>query len=142
MSSWADDYRQYFPVTRNWAYFNHAATAPYSTRTAQALQRYVADFMENGGTNYALSCGGSLNIASGAYMVVYSGPTNGTAQDYGAQVSVAHDLYVDRYAWLYPCAHETDGGTPVFRVRNLTVRRYGGINSNSKGYVSRIMDSA
>lgn len=53
MSSWADDYRQYFPVTRNWAYFNHAATAPYSTRTAQALQRYVSDFTENGGTNYA-----------------------------------------------------------------------------------------
>jgi selenocysteine lyase/cysteine desulfurase len=52
MNAWADRFRELFPVTKNWIYFNHAATAPYCSLTAEALSRYIEDFEQNGGVNY------------------------------------------------------------------------------------------
>jgi selenocysteine lyase/cysteine desulfurase len=52
MNTWADQYRDLFPVTQNWIYFNHAATAPFCSLTAKALTRYIEDFEQNGGANY------------------------------------------------------------------------------------------
>ncbi len=49
--SW-DAYHRLFPVTSRWIYFNHAATSPYSVLTAQAMDRYIRDFEQNGGLNY------------------------------------------------------------------------------------------
>ena len=46
------EYRELFPVTRNWIYFNHAATAPYSSLTAGAMYSYIKDMESNGGKNY------------------------------------------------------------------------------------------
>jgi selenocysteine lyase/cysteine desulfurase len=40
--------RHEFPVTRRWAYFDHAAVAPISLRAQQALAAWAADLVENG----------------------------------------------------------------------------------------------
>ena len=40
--------RQNFPVTRRWAYFDHAAVAPLSAPAQRALAEYAADLAENG----------------------------------------------------------------------------------------------
>jgi selenocysteine lyase/cysteine desulfurase len=40
--------RAEFPVTRRWAYFDHAAVAPISARAQKALHEYAADLAENG----------------------------------------------------------------------------------------------
>src|SRR5690348_4084404 len=40
--------RSEFPVTRHWAFFDHAAVAPISGRAQQALGDWAADMAENG----------------------------------------------------------------------------------------------
>src|SRR5262249_50652332 len=40
--------RQEFPVTRRWAFFDHAAVAPLSGRAQQAMVEWAADQAENG----------------------------------------------------------------------------------------------
>jgi selenocysteine lyase/cysteine desulfurase len=46
-------FRDEMPVTRRWAYFDHAAVAPLSARAQSALQVWAADLAENGLANYA-----------------------------------------------------------------------------------------
>ncbi len=40
--------RQQFPVTRRWAYFDHAAVAPLSAPAQRAMAEYAADLADNG----------------------------------------------------------------------------------------------
>ncbi len=40
--------RSQFPVTRRWAYFDHAAVAPISLPAQQAVTEWAADLVENG----------------------------------------------------------------------------------------------
>jgi selenocysteine lyase/cysteine desulfurase len=40
--------RQEFPVTRRWAFFDHAAVAPLSGRAQKAMTEWAADLAENG----------------------------------------------------------------------------------------------
>src|SRR5580704_13522754 len=42
------EFRNAFPVTRHWAYFDHAAVAPLSGPAQQALAEWAADLAENG----------------------------------------------------------------------------------------------
>jgi cysteine desulfurase/selenocysteine lyase len=44
--------RAEMPVTRHWAYFDHAAVAPLTARAQQAFLDYSADFTENGLAHY------------------------------------------------------------------------------------------
>src|SRR5208337_1732114 len=43
--------RDEFPVTRRWAFFDHAAVAPITGRAQQALAEWAADMAENGDVN-------------------------------------------------------------------------------------------
>jgi cysteine desulfurase / selenocysteine lyase len=45
---WAALRQSEFPVTRHWAYFDHAAVAPLSARAQQALSQWASDLAENG----------------------------------------------------------------------------------------------
>lgn len=45
--------RSEFPVTRRWAFFDHAAVAPISGRAQQALADWAADMAENGDVHEA-----------------------------------------------------------------------------------------
>jgi len=44
--------RELFPVTRNLAYFNHAAVGPLSTRAAAAMERHVRDQRDHGALHW------------------------------------------------------------------------------------------
>ncbi len=44
-------FRAEFPVTRRWAFFDHAAVAPLSARAQRAMSAYAADLAENGDAN-------------------------------------------------------------------------------------------
>jgi cysteine desulfurase / selenocysteine lyase len=46
-------FRSEFPVTRRWAFFDHAAVAPISGRAQQALVDWAADMAENGDVHEA-----------------------------------------------------------------------------------------
>ena len=43
--------RAEFPITRRWAFFDHAAVAPLSLRAQQAFADYTQDLVENGDVN-------------------------------------------------------------------------------------------
>src|SRR5688500_785654 len=43
--------RSEFPVTRRWAFFDHAAVAPLSARAQAAFTEYAVDLAENGDVN-------------------------------------------------------------------------------------------
>jgi selenocysteine lyase/cysteine desulfurase len=45
--------RSFFPVTGEFAYFNHAGVAPISTRVEEALARYAAEASRRGAFRYA-----------------------------------------------------------------------------------------
>jgi selenocysteine lyase/cysteine desulfurase len=46
-------FRDLMPVTRRWAYFDHAAVAPLTTRARTALAEWADEFTENGLTHYS-----------------------------------------------------------------------------------------
>src|SRR5262245_58801455 len=43
-----DNFRALFPVTRRWAFLDHAAVAPLPAPSVQALADYAANLSENG----------------------------------------------------------------------------------------------
>jgi selenocysteine lyase/cysteine desulfurase len=45
--------REEFPITRRWAFFDHAAVAPISARAQRAMAEWAADMVENGDVNVA-----------------------------------------------------------------------------------------
>jgi selenocysteine lyase/cysteine desulfurase len=45
--------RSFFPVTKHFAYLNHAGVAPISTRVDEAMRRYLAHASERGAFDYA-----------------------------------------------------------------------------------------
>jgi cysteine desulfurase / selenocysteine lyase len=45
-------FRDQMPVTRQWAYFDHAAVSPLSARAQAALVEWAADFTDNGLAHY------------------------------------------------------------------------------------------
>src|SRR5262249_49302215 len=44
--------REEFPVTRRWAFFDHAAVAPISGRAQHAMAEWAADVAENGAVHF------------------------------------------------------------------------------------------
>ncbi len=50
-TDWAD-FRLLMPITKRWAYLDHAAVAPLPAPTRDALVEWLADASENGSANY------------------------------------------------------------------------------------------
>src|SRR5262245_13932076 len=48
-----NDYRDEFPVTREWAFLNHAAVAPLSKRAHDRILAWAADFTNHGNVREA-----------------------------------------------------------------------------------------
>ncbi len=83
--------------------------------------------------NGVLACA-NLRIESTGALTVFGGDTNATATDYGALVTVQGDMILETDAWVQAHAHPTLGGSPVFRMRNLTVAAGGGFLADGTGY--------
>ncbi|NLF22627.1 MAG: hypothetical protein GX590_05635, partial [Lentisphaerae bacterium] len=81
-----------------------------------------------------IAVGGDLVLDPGGALYLYAGATNGTARDYGACLSVTGGVRIGADAWIYPYAHNHDGGTVLLRMSNLVVAAAGGINADAKGY--------
>ncbi|MHC4176370.1 MAG: aminotransferase class V-fold PLP-dependent enzyme, partial [Planctomycetota bacterium] len=48
-------FRRQMPVTRRWAYLDHAAVAPLTAPAQDALEKWAADAAQNGATPYSYS---------------------------------------------------------------------------------------
>jgi len=82
----------------------------------------------------AIDVGGNLIMEGGAKLHVYSGVTNNAPTNYGCLVTVSGDITVGASCWIYPHSHPTDGGSPLFRMRNLTISTNAGFNANGLGF--------
>lgn len=85
--------------------------------------------------NSTLECG-SITLTNAGTMSVYSGMTNAATTNYGALVSVTGDIFVGSNSWIYAYSHETNGGSILFRMNNLTVVAGGGFDADGRGYAA------
>lgn len=87
------------------------------------------------GEGRSLECGGNLNLVNGGQMYVFAGVTN-NAVSQGVVISVTGDVTLAAGSWIYPHSDPTNGGSPLFRVRNLTVATNAGFDASGKGFGS------
>ena len=79
-----------------------------------------------------LNCDGVV-LTNGGYLAVHGGIV-GTPTDYGSLVSISNDLAVGPGSWVYPYAHPTNGGSPLFRAANVAVSAGGGFDGSGRGF--------
>jgi hypothetical protein len=84
-------------------------------------------------TNATVNCA-SLSVEKSVGLVVRGGITDGQQGVYGAAVNVSGDMTLGPNAWVYPLSHPTNGGSPVFRVHNLSIAATGGFDASSGGF--------
>jgi hypothetical protein len=81
------------------------------------------------------TCGGNFAMSNNAWLSVYAVPTNAAGPDYGALVAVTGDVVLlTTNTWIYPYAHQTNGGGVLFRMRNLSIASSNGFDANAKGF--------
>jgi hypothetical protein len=90
---------------------------------------------ELGASLVSLKCGGSIILTNGGSLSVYGGFTNGTP-DYGGLVSVTNDMVIGVKSWIYPYSHSTNGGSVLFRMRDLLTATNCGFNAIGRGYTT------
>ncbi|MBI2441942.1 MAG: G8 domain-containing protein [Lentisphaerae bacterium] len=90
--------------------------------------------LTNAGMTATLTVTGNMILARGGRLDVFSGMTNPATADYGALVSVSGDVTIATNSWIYPYSHSTNGGSALFRMRNLSIAAGGGFNANAAGY--------
>jgi len=105
----------------------------------ESTTRYLPKSHYNATTSApVLTIGGNLTLTNSGSLYVYSAMTNSASQDYGALVSVAGDVLIaSTKSWIYAYSHPTNGGSPLFRMRDLTISTTNaGFNADGTGYVA------
>ncbi len=82
-----------------------------------------------------LLVGGNLVVRDRARLYMYGAATNSGGPGYGGLVAVAGQMTVGSNSWVYPFAHNTNGGIVVFRVGDLVMQ--GGFNADAAGWLWR-----
>jgi hypothetical protein len=89
-----------------------------------------------GTTNSLLDCAGDLSVTNGGRLDVYSGMTNGTSASNGALVECGGDITVATNSWIMVYSHPIDGGSPLFRMKNLSIAKGGSVKADYSGYAA------
>ncbi len=82
-----------------------------------------------------LAIGGSLTLTNGARLAIESGPTNSTPPSFGALVDIGGALAIGTNSWIYPRSHPTNGGSVLFRARDVLIQTNAGFRATGLGYV-------
>lgn len=98
-------------------------------------QGYLGIGADSGSSNTLLACGGNIVLTNGGCLGVYSGATNAPLT-YGALVSVTSDVRVYSNSWIYPYSHNVNGGSALFRMRNLAIATNAGFHAVGRGYAA------
>ncbi|MBI2438677.1 MAG: hypothetical protein HYV36_07695, partial [Lentisphaerae bacterium] len=86
----------------------------------------------------SISCGGNLALAINATLGIYAAETNAVQTNLGALVSVTGDVSIANGASLLPYSAYTNGASPLWRMRNLTIASGGQISADSKGFAGSL----
>jgi hypothetical protein len=81
---------------------------------------HLVGLIKYSATTSSLTCGGSLVLTNGGDMGIYSGPTN-TSGGCGALVDIEGDMTIGANSWIFPMSNPTNGGSALFRMKNLTI---------------------
>ncbi|MBU4289871.1 MAG: hypothetical protein KKG68_02270, partial [Verrucomicrobia bacterium] len=94
-------------------------------------------------TNYSLTlfnCDGNLTLTNSARLNIGSGMTNESTPTFGALLDVTSDIFItSTNCWICPYSHTTNGGSPLFRMRNLIIAATNaGFNADGKGFAGGV----
>ncbi len=86
--------------------------------------------------NTRLDCS-TIILTNGGRLSLHSGPTNAATPAYGALVSVTNEIWVGANSWLYPYSDPTNGGSLLFRVKDVILSATnGGIDATGAGFAA------
>ncbi len=88
----------------------------------------------NGSLAPQLDIGGDLRVLPGGRLEVYSAQTNTPYGAAGAIVEVQGDLVVETNGWIIPYSHQTNGGSPKFKVNSARIHPGGGFFAVGRGF--------
>lgn len=91
------------------------------------------DFICHSTSTNALYVGGDLILTNSGTLSVFAGPTNATMA-HGSVVEVVGTTHIYSGSWIKPISHPTNGGSPLFRVADLTIAASGGFDANQYGF--------
>jgi hypothetical protein len=87
--------------------------------------------------NSSLRVMGNVTV-SNAELRAFSGPTNGISPDYGTLVTIDRTLLALSNGWVRSYSDVTNGGSPLFQVKSLTVAdTNSGFDADGKGFASQ-----
>ncbi|MFC1461303.1 hypothetical protein ACFLQR_02145, partial [Verrucomicrobiota bacterium] len=81
-----------------------------------------------------LNVGGNLTLTNSGSLHVFSGMTNAATTNYGALVDVTNSVFIATNCWIYSYSHNTNGGSPFFRMGNLFISTNAGFNADRHGF--------
>jgi hypothetical protein len=76
----------------------------------------------------------SLTITNSGQLHVYAASTNPAGPDYGALVTMTGAVTVAANSWIFPWSQPTNGGSPLFRAREVSLMANGGFNAIGTGF--------
>ena len=75
-----------------------------------------------------------ISLSGNGYLVARSGPTNGTSGDYGVLFQAGRNMTLASGSWVYPYSDPTNGGSALFKAKNIMVQTNAGFNADGKGF--------
>jgi hypothetical protein len=110
--------------------------AVITNRNAGGNRRYYNYFLCSDFTNAPqLACYGNLIVTNGSTLGLFAAGTNGGTTNYGALVTVNNSLFVGASSTVYVSSNPTNGGSVLFRVRDLILDATNSLmDANCNGY--------
>lgn len=78
--------------------------------------------------------GQNLLVQSGAAFSAFAKATNGTPWAWGMRLTAQQDIGIETGGWIHSYSEPSNGGSPLFRCRNMAVAANSGINADGKGF--------
>jgi hypothetical protein len=81
-----------------------------------------------------------MTVTNSGRFYVMAGETNAATPAYGALVAVGGTLRIASNSWIFPVSHAMNGGSPLFRVKDLIIApaTNTGMNADGFGYGSHL----
>jgi len=76
----------------------------------------------------------NLVLTNSGDLVVYAGPTNSGGKNYSAVIQATDAMRIGSGSWIYPVSDLTNGGSALFKMKNLYVTSGGGFDADGYGY--------
>jgi hypothetical protein len=103
-------------------------------KLAIGTSAYAPFFYSDTTSPPTLRIGGNVTLTNGGSLYVNSGSTNAANPDHGALITVAGHVLVAGNSMIVSRSNPTNGGSPLFQVRTMTVLTNGLVRASATGF--------